>query len=534
MLKSKGMAISLVALLALALVASMLPMSAGAATCTITFNDARVFLEDESDAYQDIDIWIDDVKYTAQPFDYVFTVCNTYDIKINSTKVHGDRLYRHMTALNTIFAQWGWNTQGPIDIDLVNQQNGHLIFHFHCTSAGTGSVEPKYARAGPTMDVLRMPVIRHPDAALIAMQTGTADVWSNLASPMDLYWHKLGEINGGPIRPGVIIKLDGDGFTVTGEAGFHIGHIGYNIRPLDIQWWRRPWPSLTYWPLEDVEFRHALFHLFNQQVILAAIFAWTVNSINDLVPPAHGGWMSQNVKEHPYNPGNPFTSTPNDGTSCGMLKAANYTFADAGTIGVVDSADYWKCPNGDPVPYMELWTPTYETAPTSAEIGARFVDDLGKVGLAAKAENGNSGFEHKPREFAAYKHEVEQSNFDSYMLFWNLHRFPDHLYDMCHGSQDAWRYPGRNNLPGINCKQHQTKLDNLLETLMTSLSHSDKLQAAWEAQERQYDPDWDDQALAYMPLYSKIYWSAFHWDLRGIVKSPGFGAHNKWTLFNLR
>jgi hypothetical protein len=51
---------------------------------------------------------------------------------------------------------------------------------------------------------------------------------------------------------------------------------------------------------------------------------------------------------------------------------------------------------------MILWTPTYEVAPTSADHGRFFVDDLARIGLAATAGNGNSGFEHVPHEFSAY------------------------------------------------------------------------------------------------------------------------------------
>jgi ABC-type transport system substrate-binding protein len=535
---SKSKTSTFVAVLALTLMASMLPMNVAGATCDVTFHDAKIFLEDGSTTYLSITVKVEGIDHTT-PFTVTFDVCEGYFVEISAVITYGGREYRQWTELQGPGIQYGWNIAGDVDVGLVAQtDNGHLVFHIHCGGGtSTASVEPKYARAGPVMDVLRMPVIRHPDAALIAMQTGTADVWSNLASPMDVYWHKLGEVNGGLLRTGDIEKLAADGFTITWAPGFHIGHIGYNIRPLAIQQERRP--GLTVWPLADVHFRHALFHLWDQQTYIAAMFGWTVAPINDLVPPAQGGWMSENVEEHPYNPGDPFAPLSGEDASsggpqcgksaCRILKDAGYTFVDADSSGTVTAPDYWRCPNGDPVPYMELWTPTWETAPTSAELGARFVQDLGEVGLAARTENGNSGFAHVPREFADYKDDVEHGLFDSYMLFWNLHRFPDHLYDMCHSSQDAWSHPGRNNLPGIN----DPILDNLLETLMTSLNHNVKMVAAWEAQERQYDPDVSNQALAYMPLYSKIYWSAFHPDLRGIVMSHGFGAHNKWTLLNI-
>ncbi len=244
--------------------------------------------------------------------------------------------------------------------------------------------------------------------------------------------------------------------------------------------------------------------------------------------------MNPNVPRHPYNPGDPFTSPPTEHSSCGILKAAGYTFVDSGTPGVVDPADYWLCPppNGLPVPVPEitLWTPTYETAPASYLHGARFVNDLGKIGLASSSANGHSGFVHEPEIFNIYMNSVHQGLFDAYMAFWNLERFPTHLYYMCHSSQDSLLYPGRNNCPGII----DPTIDSLLETLMTSLDHAEKLQAAYDVQERLYDPDACSKALAYMALYSKINFNAFNPNLRGIVNSPGYGAHNKWTLLNMR
>jgi hypothetical protein len=195
-------------------------------------------------------------------------------------------------------------------------------------------INTTYARAGPKIDVLRGPVIRHPDAALIAMQTGTGDVSVDL------------------IRTGDIEKLQADGDTLTFVAGFHMGHIGYNIRELVKQQERRP--ELTVWPLEDVEFRHALFQTYDQEAIVASIYGYTVTPVTSLVPPAQGGWRNPAVAKPPFNPGDPITATPGDGTACGTLLAAGYVFVDAGTIGVVDQPDYWECPGGDPVPFMRL------------------------------------------------------------------------------------------------------------------------------------------------------------------------------------
>jgi hypothetical protein len=116
------------------------------------------------------------------------------------------------------------------------------------------------------------------------------------------------------------------------------------------------------------------------------------------------------------------------------------------------------------------------------------------------------------------------------MVFWSLGRFPDHLYDMCHSSQDCQLYPWRYNAPGIDCAD----LDAAVETLKYSLVHEDKLVAAHEAQEILYDPDaYPEAACSYMQLYSRIYFDAWHPNIGGVVRTPGYGSmepHNvDWT-----
>jgi ABC-type transport system substrate-binding protein len=281
--------------------------------------------------------------------------------------------------------------------------------------------------------------------------------------------------------------------------------------------------------LADVAFRHALFHCYDQEAIVASIYGYTVTPVQSLVPPAQGGWVNPSVPKHPYNPGNPITSPAGEASSVGYLKTAGYVFVDAAPTGV-GPEDYWTI-GGVPMPKMTLWSPTYEAAPTSAEHAARFVTDLGEIGLAGTLENGFAGFVHEPAEFADYMDKVDASLFDAYMVFWSLGRFPDHLYDMCHSSQICGPEPenkGKYNLPGIN----DPDIDAAVYTIKTSLDHAEKLQAAYDAQEYLYD-ETRPNAMGYLQLYSRIYFDGFNEDLRGIVKSPGYGADNGWTHMNL-
>ncbi|NIS78711.1 MAG: hypothetical protein GTO14_00425, partial [Anaerolineales bacterium] len=283
---------------------------------------------------------------------------------------------------------------------------------------------------GPIMDVLRLPVIRGPEAKRIALLTEMFDVWPSMTVPMDVYSSMLAETNGNPSEADLwAIRNDPRGFLVTEDAAFHVANIGFNIRDTaTIQSYYRP--GITYWPLHDVEFRHALIHCYNQSGIVADLYEYTASPVRSKVPPAQSKYYDFDVPEHPYNPGDPFAMTfyPADHSSCGILRAAGYTFVDAGTTGVVDDADYWKMPNGDPLDEYVIWTPLVNDAPTSYEHVARFVEDLGSIGLAATAGNGWSGLINQGAAFNWYLQQVyDFATFDAFMVCENFGRLPEQL-----------------------------------------------------------------------------------------------------------
>jgi peptide/nickel transport system substrate-binding protein len=398
------------------------------------------------------------------------------------------------------------------------------VWSLHNSEDVDADVVAEYGRAGAKIDKLRFMVIRSPDAKLIGMQTCAADVWS--------YHHAFCTAEAlifecpSEKRTSDIEKLDRECFTITKAPGFHVKFLGLNIRP--DQSYRRP--EITFWPLADVNFRHALVHCYDQEGIVASIKGYTATLVRSLVPPAQGGWVNPEVPAHPYNPGDPFTSTPSDGSSCGTLMAAGYTFIDAGTIGAVDSADYWLMPNEDPVPDLHVLTPTYAVCPTQFEYGARFIADLAEIGLAGTPENGWTGFIHEPMEYQTNLQLVyEDADFDIYMAGLALGRFPDHLYPMCYSGQDSQLHPWKFNAPGI----HDSELDAKLETLKFSLDHMEKLEACWEIQRELYDENFPNSAFAYIPMYSRIYFNAFKPGFEGIVNSPGYGSDNTWTFLDI-
>jgi len=200
-----------------------------------------------------------------------------------------------------------------------------------------------------------------------------------------------------------------------------------------------------------------------------------------------------------------------------VLRYANYTYDPVEDNWRTPTA--WGAEGGQLIPELRCFTPTYEVSPSSAEHGARWITEIDNIGLIS--------ITHEPADFSWYIGKVyDEQDFDMYMVFWGLSRFPNHLYSMLHSSQDVL---GAYNAPGIN----DPALDALLETVKFSLNHTARIDAAWEIQEWLYDYNHPLCAFSYMQLYSRVYFDSFNPGLRGIVNSPGYASNNMWTFLNM-
>lgn len=475
---------------------------------------------------------LDGVKITGS--DFVLLVDTTVGKRVDTEKIH-------MTTKPNDITTTSWLVNGIAQPGVTN--GAWPAAYTRSQGAASATLEPE---RGPLIDVLRHEVIRAPGPARIAMLNGWDDISPDQIRTEDI----IAQAAGKDTVPGTA-----DDLTVTEDLGFHMGYIAYNIRDVDTVNLNRSdrlqgaMPQADYWPLHDVEFRHALIHCYDQLAIIPPIYGFVVTPVRSLVPPAQSKYYNTAVPPHPYNPGDPFATTEYNGThfkdSCSILRAANYTFVDINDNDVVDDCDYWTCPNattGYPsdtrMPEMVIYTPLFTDAPTSYTHGARFVGDLAKIGLAATDCNGRRGMSNLGWNFDFYLDAVygtadyEGGNFDSYMVFHGMDRLPDQLYGFLHSSMDCRVAWGQDNGPGV----HNNTIDELCEIVRFSISTDDIEDAAKEIQELIYSPDSKDAdnfALAYMLLYSRSYFNVFHQDLRGIVKSPGYGSDNDWTFLNL-
>ncbi|MFX1265500.1 MAG: ABC transporter substrate-binding protein, partial [Promethearchaeota archaeon] len=201
---------------------------------------------------------------------------------------------------------------------------------------------------GPAIDILRIRTVKSPDARLFEILTGNIDSWTTAVRPQNKRCPTFAY--DGTIPPKYIEIMDDAGLTIMATEGFNVAYFVLNIRP-DQTYRGRPDVGPF---LGDVDFRHALFHLYNRDEIIPALYKYTVQSTESLVPPAQGGWHNPAVPSHPYDPDE----------ARAILEDAGYHY-DPGI-------NNWRNSLGYAVPEISVLTPTYEAAATEAAHGARF------------------------------------------------------------------------------------------------------------------------------------------------------------------
>jgi ABC-type transport system substrate-binding protein len=339
---------------------------------------------------------------------------------------------------------------------------------------------------GPRFDKIRFLVVKSPDAVRLALLLNEIDFAPGL------------------IRPSDVEDFAAAGKQVQSRPGFHFGHFGFNLR--------KP-------VLNDVNFRHAVACCMPKDELIGTIYKYIVTKIDAMAPPALGGWSGEGrVTAHPFNPGDPLASTvwnPATGDNkdaCSVLRYGNYTYYGSGAG---DRNAYWTDPNGDPLPEIHCFSPTYEVAPTSAEATARFIEECNNIGL--------NNMIHEPYEFWPYIVKVYQlQDFDMYLIFWGLSPQPDYLYGMVHSSQDVtWG----DNCVGLNSPE----MDALADTLYYSLDHEAKVAACHDLQALIADPTYE-WGIPYICFYSRTYFDSFQPEVAGLVNMKGYCTDNAWSL----
>ena len=319
---------------------------------------------------------------------------------------------------------------------------------------------------GPQVDQIIMPIIKDSEAQLIAFNRGDIDVYPGLTRPADIN----------------VVKANPNA-ELTMNYGFHMFYLCYNMRRE---------------PLDADILRQAIAHVVDRDNIIQTLFEGYMLPLAAFLPPS-SGFYKEDIPRFPYNPEE----------AKKILDKAGYTVDPATGIRIDPKT-------GKPLRKMTIFTPTYEVAPTSAE--------LGKI-IAEACQAINLPIEPEPMDFPVMLDKLDMAEFDMYMLAWSLSRIPTSLHNFFHSSNDV---EAGYNRPGIR----DAELDKILDELYYAPNEEVAKKAADEAQvilaRRQ----------PYTVLYSRPYMDAFRKDrFTGYVPMHGYGAANytnKWTTLNIK
>jgi peptide/nickel transport system substrate-binding protein len=319
---------------------------------------------------------------------------------------------------------------------------------------------------GPRVDEIFYSIILNPDSQKIALKKGDVHMMPDLVRPVDI--EELAEDTR---------------FKLYITEGYHMFYLCFNMRRE---------------PFIDVNFRNAIAYIVDKENITRTIFKGYVAPLDTFVLPVQGEWFNSNVSTCSFNP-----------------DKARQILDNAGYVYDSNIGRRINPRTGEPLRDLILLTPTYEVAPTSAEIGRLITEEANKIGLP---------FISMPMDFPIMIRKTGfDRDFDMYVLARSLGRFPTHLYRLFHSKFDI---PGAQNTPGIN----NTELDDLLEKLWYSSEKNEVKNATYEAQKLL------SELLPYVPIYSRYYIYAFSADWEGAVNMKGIGAGhygNEWTWLNI-
>jgi peptide/nickel transport system substrate-binding protein len=333
-------------------------------------------------------------------------------------------------------------------------------------AGASGSAKVAFEPWGPHVDEIIMPIIKEAEALRIAFERGESVVWTGLTRPEDIDRAKV---------------LSNTELTMT--LGFHMFYLCFNMREE---------------PLANQPLRQAVAHCTDRDNIIRTLFKGYMLPMTSFIPQV-SPFYKADVPVYPFS----------HAKAAEVLDKAGYTLDPVTKVRIDPKT-------GKPLREMKIFTPTYEVAPTSAELGKMIADSCQKVGLPVVPE---------PMDFPVMLDKLDIHEFDMYVLAWNLSRNPTSLYSFFHSSQDV---EAGYNRPGIR----NSELDKHLEALNWAPDF-DAAQKASDAAQLILAKE-----MPYVPLYSRPFIDAFRTDLvTGYVPMKGYGAasyNNAWTVLNIR
>ena len=358
---------------------------------------------------------------------------------------------------------------------------------------------------GPRMEHVRYPTYLSPWAQTLSMQRRDTEFLTDLEDPVN------------------IETLAAAGRKMFSNPQSHFCYITFNLK----NWWLGPVDGRGG---PGKALRHAMAHLVPKDELIGTLYKYTVTKIEAPGPPAQGEWYNSNVDPHSYDP-----DMAHD-----ILTSGGWTW-DAGDSRWELAVAFAGYPAGTPMPATYLYSPEFETAPTSWEIvrtsvarmtgaGPFTAHPLPVVHDPIDLNELLDILDFEPNRSSSH----DEGGWDSYfMCFDNLGNTARFLYGLFHSRNDygGWE---------VNAAHlHNDTLDWVLEILIASLDHAEKVAAAHTAYEllmgspaNQYNP-WTDGIIVYIPIYSRTSYNAIDEGLKGVVQMLLTGLDQGYTFNNM-
>lgn len=366
---------------------------------------------------------------------------------------------------------------------------------------------------------------------ILANHEESSDLWSS--PQMDNFYFRIvypeyqavekakaGELDVlvGMINPDNVQELEGLGWNISIQQGFHMCYLGINCRNATpsssgkyVNYHNRT-PGFELYPLNISAFRYALHLLVGdkKEAWIRDIYGIIFGRLDTVIPPANKFWFDSSVPAIPYDPKDAYR----------ILNEAGFN----------NASGFWTSPNGQEM--RQIYVMATGSPPTISLVG-RIVDSWNS--FFGKMSDGKSQYFIRELYETGTATDIAFYNrdHDVYILCWGLKRNPDYLYDFFHPNTDI---EGGNNSPGLDSPLLNDllwKLEFCRDPATGALLNQTELKTICkEAQWVLY------YQTPYIPIFSTNYINAYRPGLAGWAESPGYGSAPyeimmPWTYLNV-
>jgi ABC-type transport system substrate-binding protein len=333
---------------------------------------------------------------------------------------------------------------------------------------------------GPFVDGLIFKIFGTSDAAILALQKGT----------IDMFWWG--------VQPGYLEDLEkAENIRIFSNEKSALYYMGFKLR--------EP-------PLNDVHLRQAITMLIDKDFIVARVLQGRGIKMYSIVPPGNRFWFCPEVSK--YCDG--LERRDRVKKAYDLLREAGYTWENPPVDGEgnLDLGKGIQTPDGTPLGTITILTPPADYDPQRAMAGMIIQEWLRAVGISASS---------KPMAFSSLIEQVKvRREFNAFILgYGNLSLDPDYMRSFFHSRNDKVR--GRNTSGYRN-----DAFDRLSDESASTMDKEKRKQMLWEMQKIiSHDLPW-------VPLYNPNLVEAVRTDrFSGWVEMLG-GIGNLWSFCQVK